>query len=169
MRPRKLLVSMALTLLTLPFTGRAQMAEPEVDLKYQVEAARQLMDKERRIVFAAELLLTPEERDGFWPIYNEYAEEIGEVGNLRVQFITDYAANYDTMTNEKAEKLLTSYFDYNEKLLKTRRKYLRRYKKVLPATKVARFYQVENKLDAILNFNLASQIPLVQDAKPGSE
>lgn len=166
MRRNTFLVTVILSLLTLPFAGRAQMAEPQVDLKYQVEAARQLMDKERRIVFAAELVLTPEERDGFWPIYNEYAEEIGEVGNLRVQFITDYAANYDSMTDEKAERLLKDFFDYNDKLLKTRRKYLRRYKKVLPATKVARFYQVENKLDAIMNFNLASQIPLVQDAKP---
>lgn len=165
MRPTTLLMPSLYLLLSLPLAGDAQIAEPQVDLKYQVEAARQLMEKERRIVYAAELLLTPEERDGFWLIYNEYAEEIGEVGNLRVQFITDYAANYDSMTNEKAERLLTSYFDYNEKLLKTRRKYLRRYKKVLPTTKVARFYQVENKLDAILNFNLAAQIPLVQDAQ----
>jgi hypothetical protein len=165
MRLKTLLVSLTSALLTLPLAGRTQMAEPQVDFKYQVEAARQLMDKERRIVFAAELLLTPEESDGFWPIYNEYAEEIDEVGNLRVQFITDYAANFDTMTNEKAEGLLDDYFDYSKKLLDTRRKYLRRYKKVLPTTKVARFYQVENKLDAILNFNLAAQIPLVQDAK----
>jgi hypothetical protein len=165
MRLKTLLVSLTSALLTLPVAGRAQMAETQVDLEYQVEAARQLMDKERRIVFAAELLLTPEEREGFWPIYNEYAKEIGQVADLRVQFITDYAANYDTMTDERADRLLKSFFDYNEKLVKTRRKYLRRYKKVLPTTKVARFYQVENKLDAILNFNLAAQIPLVQDAK----
>ena len=163
MSSRDLLLCFAVALLVPSTVATAQTGQLQVDLEYEVAAARALMEKERRIVLASELLLNAEERDAFWPLYNEYAEEITEVSEIRVQLIADYAANYDNMTDEFANRMLRDHFEFQSRRLKTQQKYLKRFKRVLPPTKVVRFYQVENKLDAIVNFNLASQIPMVQD------
>jgi hypothetical protein len=65
------------------------------------------------------------------------------------------------MSDEKAEQLTREGLDYQADLVKLREHYYKKFKKAVPAAKVARFYQIENKLDAITNFQLARQIPLV--------
>jgi len=138
-----------------------------VDLKYEIEAARDKMEKELRIVLAGELNLTPKEREEFWPVFNEYYAERRKIGDLRVKLIRDYADNYEKMTEEFANRILDDFIKYNSDLVKLRKKYIRRFKATMPATKVARLYQVEGKLEAVVDFNLAAQIPLIQDA-PGN-
>ncbi len=65
------------------------------------------------------------------------------------------------MSEEMADRMLTGHLEIQERELKLRQKYLRRFKKVLPTLKVAKLYQVENKLDAVLNYQLATQIPMI--------
>jgi len=142
----------------------AQVKEPLIGLDDQIEAARKLMQTERRLVHATELALTPEESRAFWPIYNEYAAEIKAVGNRRVKLITDYADNFDNITDEFANNSLKEAFDIDAELLKVKKRYVSRFKRVLPVVKVVRFYQVESKLDAVIDFQLATQIPLMQTA-----
>jgi hypothetical protein len=147
-----------------PAAGYTQSTQVTVDIKHQLQAARNKMDKERRIILASELRLTPTERENFWPLYNEYREDTQEANDMRARLILDYADNYDHMTEEFADRMLSDYFEYSKSIIKIRERYVRRFKKILPSTKVARLYQVENKLDAVLNFKLAAQIPVVQDA-----
>lgn len=147
-----------------PAAGYTQSTQVTVDIKHQLQAARNKMDKERRIILASELRLTPTERENFWPLYNEYREDTQVANDMRARLILDYADNYDHMTEEFADRMLSDYFEYSKSIIKVRERYVRRYKKILPTTKVARLYQVENKLDAVLNFKLAAQIPVVQDA-----
>ena len=73
----------------------------------------------------------------------------------------------DDMTDAVAKQLIADSFKYQEQLLKVRKKYLGKFRKALPEIKVARLFQVENKLDAITNFGLARQIPLVPQAAQG--
>jgi len=150
-------------LLLSPLCGLAQAPQPVVSLKAEVEAARKLIETERKLVIINELTMTPAEAKEFWPVYNEYTEELREISDIRSQLIIDYAANYNNMTDDFATRMLDDYFDYSSQMLKTRQKYVRKFERVLPTIKVARLYQVENKLDAILNFNLAAQIPLLQE------
>ena len=65
------------------------------------------------------------------------------------------------MSNELADRMMADYFDIQSRTLKIRKGYLKKFKKVLPSVKVAKFYQVENKLDAVLDYQLASQIPMI--------
>jgi hypothetical protein len=81
---------------------------------------------------------------------------------MRVKVITDYAATYQTMTNEKARKLADESMDYETKKLKLKKKYIKKFRKVLSDIKVVRYFQLESKLDAIIDFDLASQIPLME-------
>ena len=86
------------------------------------------------------------------------------VGDRRVKLITDYADSLKSggPSDEKAWIMLDDYLSYETERLTTRKSFVEKFRKVLPARKVTRFFQIENKLEAIINIELASQIPLVQ-------
>lgn len=140
----------------------AQVNPAFADLTAAVEDARTIVQTERKLLISQALGMTPEETAAFWPIYDNYAAELKKAGDLRVKVITDFAAAYDSLGDETANQLLGDSLRYQEQALKVRRSYVRKFRKALPPVKLVRFYQIENKLDAITNFALAREIPLVQ-------
>lgn len=162
MTMRTLATGVLLALLATPLA--AQDPNPlDPSLRTQLNAARSIIDKDRRILQASELNLTREERDKFWPLFNEYAEDLREVTDIRIDVIVRYSENYSQMTNDIAKSLVDGRFRHDRELLKLRERYLKKMRRILPETKVARFFQVESKLAAALDYNLASQIPVIQD------
>jgi len=139
----------------------AQVNEEMSDFTNEIEAMRTVMQTERKILIMNEMTLTAEEAEKFWPLYDEYRLEMKKIGNLRVKVITDYAASYEQMTDATARQLLDESFKFEEQALKLEKKYMKKFRKILPDIKVTRYFQLENKLDAIINFDLASQIPLM--------
>ena len=95
-------------------------------------------------------------------MYNEYNAELYKVHTERVNIIKDFAANYESLTNEKADELLNEMMTYQSNLLSLNKTYYKKFIKILPATKVARYFQIENKIDAMIAAELAKQIPLVE-------
>ena len=145
------------------FAAQAQVNESlSAEYGADIEAARTIMKTERKILIMREMALTPQEAEAFWPLYDEYVNERRKVGDLRVKVITDYAANYQTMTDELAKSLADESIKYEEKMLKLKKKYIKKFRKILTDIKVVRYFQLENKLDAIIDFDLASQIPLME-------
>ena len=86
--------------------AQAQNRQPQISLESQIEAARGVMRTQRKLIIASELFLTSEESKAFWPIFNEYAEDMRAIGDTRVRLIIEYANNFDSMTSELAAKLL---------------------------------------------------------------
>jgi hypothetical protein len=157
-------ITLALTLCLLgTFTAQAQV-NPTLSEEFgtDIEAARTIMSTERKILIMREMNFTPQEAEAFWPLYDEYVLARRPIGDMRVKVITDYAATYQTMTNEKARKLADESMDYETKKLKLKKKYIKKFRKVLSDIKVVRYFQLESKLDAIIDFDLASQIPLME-------
>jgi hypothetical protein len=157
-------ITLALTLCLLgTFTAQAQV-NPTLSEEFgtDIEAARTIMSTERKILIMREMNFTPQEAEAFWPLYDEYVLARRPIGDMRVKVITDYAATYQTMTNEKARKLADESMDYETKQLKLKKKYIKKFRKVLSDIKVVRYFQLESKLDAIIDFDLASQIPLME-------
>ena len=144
-----------------PVPGHAQVNPQLGDLGAAVEEARTALSTERKNLMLQALSLTPAESAKFWPLYDQYLLDLKRVGDRRVKLITDFAANYDSLTDKTADGLLDDGLKYYEDLNDLRKHYLRKFKGVLPSTKVARLYQLEYKLDAITSFALARQIPLV--------
>jgi hypothetical protein len=128
-----------------------------------VEEARTIIQTERKMLIVENMTLTDSEAEKFWPLYDKYAAEMKEVGNLRVKVITDFAAAYNSnsVTDADARKMLEEMLKFQKKTVAVRESYVSKFRKVLSDTKVARFYQIENKLDAITNMVLARDIPLV--------
>ena len=131
------------------------------DTAATIEVVRSLVDTERKAIVAASMSLTPEEAEAFWPVYNEYREEARKVGDARVKIIRDLAESWETLDDEGAEKLLDAFISYQEERTKLRKSFLKKFKKAVPAKKTLRFVQIDNKLDAVIDFRLAEGIPLV--------
>jgi len=120
---------------------------------------------DKKLLVAENLQLTEAEAKGFWPVYSRYQDELFLLRARTAKLITDYAAAYDQMGNDAAKKLLDEYMTIEALGLKLRQAYLPKFRAVLPEVKVARYYQIENKIYAALVYQIAAKIPLVKGAK----
>jgi hypothetical protein len=117
----------------------------------------------RRALVSVNLNLTSEEAARFWPLYDRYQAEITVIGDKVVALVDDYIANFRDLSDEKAVSLMTDYLAAEAERLKIRQAYLPKFLEVLPGRTVARFYQIENKMDAVVRYDLAATIPVVED------
>ncbi|MFI5340145.1 MAG: hypothetical protein ACHQ7N_09935 [Candidatus Methylomirabilales bacterium] len=144
-----------------------QPAQPQADearaqALEDIQLTRMAIQVERQALVTKAMDLTPEEMQGFWPLYRQYRLEAAKVGNRIVALIATYADNYEQLTDPVADKLLTEFVSIEKERARLKAKYLSKFKKVLPARKVARFYQLENKLDITILAEMAEQIPLAR-------
>ena len=125
--------------------------------------ARALLQTGRVEIIKDELRFTEEEAAAFWPVYDEYLSELAVVRNRYADLVTSFLDAYraGTVSEQFAEQLIDDYLDIQGDLLKIKRKHLRDFRKALPARKAARFYQLENKMDAQLEAQLSLVIPLI--------
>ncbi len=144
-----------------PLVLQAQANAEFADLNDTFEMIRSVVALERKAVVADALELTGEESAPFWAIYNNYSADIQAVRGRTVKLITDYAAGYRSMTDELARDMVDEYLDIEGEIVKVRTRYVRRFDDVLPPIKLARFYQIENKLDVIAKLALVEEIPLI--------
>jgi hypothetical protein len=114
------------------------------------------------VVVAAVLNLTEGEAKAFWPVYNAYQSDMVAHYNKLLKLIDAYGAAYDAMTDETASKLLTDYLALERAHVALLSAYLPKFQKVLPPKKVVRLYQIENKMRALVNYDLAGNIPFVK-------
>jgi len=127
-----------------------------------LELARDVLKTEKKAVIAEVMQLTESESTPFWELYNEYQGKYYLVANKRIAIIMDYAENYESMTDEKADELWLSSLAYAQEVLKLEKQYYKKFKKILPAGKAARFFQAENKIETMIDAQLALEIPLVE-------
>jgi len=130
-----------------------------------MEIVLQKIRADKKLLVAENLQLTEAEAKGFWPVYSRYQDELFLLRTRTAKLITDYAAAYDQMGNDAAKKLLDEYMTIEALGLKLRQAYLPKFRAVLPEVKVARYYQIENKIYAALVYGIAAKIPLVKAAK----
>ncbi len=103
-----------------------------------------------------------EESAAFWPVYREYEFELSKLGDTRVALIKEYAEHYDLLGNEKAKELAKTFFDLEERRTSLKRKYYRKMEKVLPARTVTQFFQIENRINLLIDVQVAAEVPLIE-------
>ncbi len=108
--------------------------------------------------------LTESEAKAFWPVYEEYQKDLAAINQRIVKLIESYAADYNsnTLTDEKAKKLIDELVAVEQAEAGLKASYVPKLSKVLPLKKVARYMQVENKVRALVKYELAGTIPLVR-------
>ena len=139
----------------------AATVSPAQEINGEIELTRAIIQTQRQAIVTAAMQLTGEESQVFWPLYHEYREAMRKVDDRSMSLISGYAESFDALTDETAQAMVKEFISIRQAELDVTRKYLKRFEKILPANKVARFFQLENKLDSVIDFELASEIPLV--------
>jgi hypothetical protein len=116
----------------------------------------------KKALVAVNLELDDAEAKAFWPVYDRYEGEFSSVRDRFVKLIADYTASFQTMSDEKAAQLVTDFLAIERERAEVREKYLAPISEALPGRKVARFYQIENKIQAIVRYQLARDIPVIE-------
>ena len=128
----------------------------------EIELTRLALQRQRDDLVNQFMKLNLKEVGAFIPVYEEYRTEMGKLGDRTQRVILDYAENQDNLSDQKALAMLDEWLKIKEAEVKLRMKSVEDFKRVLPPKKVLRFFQLDNKFDVIVNYNLSGSIPLVQ-------
>lgn len=126
------------------------------------QIVREKLRADKKLLVSENMALTDAEAAKFWPVYDAYQADQVKLADRTAAVIKEYAANYQTMTDPLADKLLTEMINIEKDRVKHLESYRPKFAAALPATKVARYYQLEQKIRSIINYELAEKIPLVK-------
>ncbi len=116
----------------------------------------------RKVEIVAEAMqFNDAESSVFWPVYRNYEFELSKLNDQRVALLKDYAEHVDNILPAKARELADKSFTLEQQRTDLKRKYFKEFEKVMPANRVAKFFQVDNRLDLLVNLQIASQVPLI--------
>ncbi len=138
---------------------------PIVDAQQErdaIEVIRSQIATDRQALVAENMNLSEAESEKFWPVYRDFQYDRAPLIDLRLENIKAFRDNYATMTDEQAKSIVDSVVKYEDDMLKLQRKYIKEFREVLPERKVMRYLQIERKLDAVIDFDLARVIPLTE-------
>jgi hypothetical protein len=127
-----------------------------------IELSREVIQTERKTIVSGNMNFTDEEGQRFWPVYDNYDSEMREVNHRLVQLVRTYIEKYETMNDKQAEAILREFLDIKTDRVSLKRSYMKQFKRALPQRKLLRFYQLDHKLDSIIDFDLARGVPLAR-------
>jgi hypothetical protein len=139
----------------------AQETEP-VNLDAAITLLRTDMRAQKPVILRAALPMTPEQSTAFWALYADYDADLQKLNDERFLLFKDYANNYQSLEDFGAEDMARRSADLDERRGALRLKYVKRFARILPGRQLARFVQIDNRLDLILNLQIAEQIPLIR-------
>jgi hypothetical protein len=142
-------------------SGRPVVNEKFSDFAPVIAELRQEAGQDRRDIVRANMLLTETESARFWPLYDEYRAERKKIGDRRVRLITDFLAQQNSMTEDQARALANEDFAILKDTSELKTKWYKKMSKELSERTVARFFHIDEKLDAAADIALAANIPLI--------
>lgn len=152
-RKRSVTVAIAAAML-LPFAAQAQQ---ERDM---IEVLRAQINTDRQAVVAMNMELSEQQSEAFWPLYKEYHQKRDGMMDKRVKLLIEFRDNQMGMTADQAKQILKDALKLEKDINDLKRKYVSDFEKVLGPRHTLRYYQIENKLDTIINYELATIVPL---------
>src|SRR5271157_3684387 len=125
-----------------------------------IQLLRQDIRSQKKQLVAANLQLTDAEATKFWPVYDAYTVETTKNGDARYALIKDYAQNYDTLTDAQAKSLIPRLEDIDQQSIALRKQWMPKFEAVLPGRKAALFFQIDRRVQLLIELQLASMIPM---------
>jgi len=136
----------------------AQQAEPNVDS--YIESLRADLRANHVALITETMQFNDQESKAFWPVYREYEADVTKVNDQRLALIKSYTAKFDTMTDADAKAMIDQSIDFESRRIDLRKKYAKEFQKAgLSSLTVAKFLQLEHRLDLIVDVHIASELP----------
>lgn len=157
-----ILTSLMLVLGVTP--ANAQSSTDAAITQQELRVANEVVKTMRNMTIIVNLEFTPEENEKFWPLYEEYRQKVRSVRERKLAVVEAYAERYraGTVDDDFADAAVRDLIQIQLDTAKIRQKFWKKFRRILPATKAARFYQIENKMDAEVDYALARGVPLVE-------
>jgi hypothetical protein len=129
-----------------------------------MQILRDKIKADKKLVVATNMELTESEAKGFWPIYESYQKDLQKINRRLANLLESYAADLQgkSLTDDKAKKLINEAVAIEQAEANLKSTYAPKLSKVLPVKKVARYLQIENKIRAVVKYDLAQGVPLVK-------
>jgi hypothetical protein len=153
-------VALAITLMGAPSMSSAAQDKPADNM----QILRDKIKADKKLLVATNMELTESEAKAFWPIYEEYQKDLQKINQRIAALLESYAddARKHSMTDDKAKKLIDEAVAIDQLEANLKSSYAPKLSKVLPAIKVARYLQIENKIRAVIKYDLAQGVPLMR-------
>ena len=148
-----------------PAAQTAPSAPPNNVRDQDIEMLRANLRQQRKEIMAQNMVLTPDEATKFWPVFDQYRKEAIKPNDLRWEVIKAYADNYDSMTDAQAQDYMKRANDVDVQLLALRIRYVPIFEKVISAKKTALWYQIDRRIDLLINLQLSAVIPMINPSK----
>ena len=148
--------------LTIFLAGVAMPALAEEKPADNMQLVQEKIKADKKLLVAENMQLTEKEAKAFWPVYESYQKDLGKLNERLIKLIDEYAKNYETMTDQTAQSLTNKYLALESERVKILQSYVPKVSKAVGSKKAARYLQLENKINAIVRFELAANIPLVK-------
>lgn len=155
MRISHAVIVLLLCIVALPVLGQDKPADTMQIIREKIQA-------DKKLLVATNMDLTEKEAQAFWPIYESYQKDLGLLNGRMLVLVQDYAKNYEAMTDDEAKKLVDEYLAIEQGRINLKQSYRPKLRQALPEKKVARYLQMENKVEAVIRYELAGRIPLVK-------
>ena len=124
------------------------------EVKAYIELLKSDMRTQKIAVITEAMQFTDKGASAFWPIYREYEIELSRIIDDRIELIKDYSQNYYNLTNEKAKELARQVFALEKRRTKLKKKYFKKFEKALSAITAAKFIQVENQINLLIDLQI---------------
>jgi hypothetical protein len=154
-------VGVAIAMMMLGLTPLSFAQDKPAD---NMQILRDKIKADKKLVVATNMELTESEAKGIWPIYGEYQKDLQKINQRIANLLESYASDFrgKSLTDEKAKKLINEAVAIEQAEANLKSTYAPKLSKVLPVKKVARYLQIENKIRAVVKYELATGVPLVQ-------
>lgn len=127
-----------------------------------IAVLRQDIQADKTEIITRNMQFTETQSSAFWPVYRSYAHDQQVIGDQRVALVKDYAANWDSMDDAKAQTMISQALKFDDDTLKLRKKYVSKFEKAIGAKQTAKFYQVDNRLSLLVNVQIAALLPVIK-------
>jgi hypothetical protein len=128
----------------------------------ETEAVKAQIQSNRQALMAENLMLSESESADFWPVYQDFHAERDALLDRRINLLQEFRDNFDALDDAQATRMLDDYFALENDFLELRQEYLPKFRRVLSDKQTLRYYQIENKMDLIIEYELSQVLPLAQ-------
>jgi hypothetical protein len=143
--------------------GRAQDQAPTLDSTIQLVRAN--MQADRTTLITTRMNFSEKDGAAFWPIYRQYAYERSRLDDRRDAVIKEYAQKYPNLTDAEAKEMAEQMLDCDSRLAELKKKYYKKLNRVLPALTVTKFFQLDRRIDLVMDMQVESSLPPLTQAQ----
>jgi len=162
-----------ITTLALPRKAAAQANSPHITAKPVADSSQTVTDEDiqmlrkdirtqRKQIIAANMNLSEAEAEKFWPVYEQYIADLVKLNGAKYDLIKQYIQTRGALSDTEAESAVNQWVSVDENVAELRKKYIPLFRKVLSPKSTAQFYQLDRRVQLMIDLQLASSIPMVE-------